>query len=415
MSQRSCFRAIAILTVACLPAMATAAAPPADQRVRVALHEVLFHGDAQEPGSPSLLIELTRRDGVWLWGWGTAGNYDKNEHAVRVDRAAMGDKALELALTVNVRGGGRITVQATLARQPDGRFSGRYRGTSQGVAVEGIADAEVLPALPVHRPAAAVGEHPRLLLRGGDLQDLKRKAATPFGRAALAALPDNAAGLAVRYALTDDAKQAAEARQRVAAMMTDEDNGDKRVRSRWWAWRAEQAAIAYDLCHDAWDADFRRQVEEYLLRVADIMLYDKGRMDSHINWNYSASHAPTMMWAAGVAALAVGDVKGPAPQRPQPPAALELDGPLPPVEMKALAKGTPEVRFASGKLIADWLYAGAFPEADDPLATDALRGRVQPAPATAWAAATANGSGRRWTRRRPCTTVATPAVAPRSS
>jgi hypothetical protein len=271
-------------------------------------------------------------------------------------------------------------VDVELRKQEDGSFLGTYQGTTREIPIEGQAWAVVPPPAKQYTQPAGPTEHPRLLFCAADLPELKKRAKTTFGQLALAKMNDSAAGSAFRYALTGDKSLAAGARRRVEAMMKDKDNGDKRVRSRWWAWKLEQASIAYDLCYDAWDERFRQEVADYLCYTGNILIFRRDLMDSHISWNYGGPHAPTMTWAPGVAALAIAGEKGPAPVKPEPPLLVSsAKGAISPVEDVQPGKGVAVVRFSSDRMPTEWIYVGPFPEKQQPLGTDKARGSAQPA------------------------------------
>lgn len=144
-------------------------------------------------------------------------------------------------------------------------------------------------------------EHPRLFFRKGDLDALRRRSQTPEGKAILARLratlgggedmpahlsrakkayddsvkeklPEgaytlsHAAGFGMLYQLTGQAKYAQLARRCVELALAGQRDRDDRYSFRapggelragpTLAWYA----LAYDLCYDAWDADFRRKL-----------------------------------------------------------------------------------------------------------------------------------------------------------
>ncbi len=362
--------------------------------MRLVLRNAVPQGPQQGPGSPSLLADLCRTGDVWERVWATGGDFNRSVHAGRVDRAEVGPEAIRLDLSIAMRAdgyvpGGRIKVAVDVERAEDrpdqggDRFAGRYRGTFRGEQVEGMAEIYVLPPrehLKEGYEPVQPGEHPRLLFRKKDLPALKAKARTPFGKAAVAKMSTNAAGFAMQYALTGDESKAAEARRRVEEMMKDEDKGSKRVRSRWIPWRMEQAAIAYDLCYDVWPEEFRRRTRDYLLRWAENVYFNRGRFDSHMNWTYGTSHAATVMYAAGVATLAIWGEPGPEPARPVPPVVVaEEDGTIAPAEGYKPGKGVEVFAFTSGRMPRTWLYVGPFPSKGDHPAGVGGRGGVRPA------------------------------------
>ncbi len=168
------------------------------------------------------------------------------------------------------------------------------------------------------------GVHPRLVFARDEVPALRRKAETPAGRAILARLrrllrraddrPDqadagfHAAGHGLLYLLSDERSHADEARRLVELVRSDA------VRHHGVAlWRpgykmivrtdpAVGVALAYDLCHDAWDEAFRRDVAADLGDRARQFIRGGGK-----GWNPSPMsnwHANTRS-AAGICALAV--------------------------------------------------------------------------------------------------------------
>ena len=154
--------------------------------------------------------------------------------------------------------------------------------------------------------APVAGEHPRLLLRRADIPALRARAAQPEGQAMLARLrvllgeggealttclnphphvgkhakgpaelPVGAftawhpCGFATLYLATGEARYAALARQALELLWSGQMDRDER-----YGWRAEGLrlgpvlegmALAYDLCYEAWDADFRAEVVRRLI------------------------------------------------------------------------------------------------------------------------------------------------------
>jgi len=159
----------------------------------------------------------------------------------------------------------------------------------------------------------APGEHPRLLFRKADVPELRKKAATPAGKAIVARLrhvlggngetfPEkvspatkgypgpgkyqgllieergyltigHAAGYGLLYQLTGEKKYADLGRRSFEKMMEgvrDVDSrysfvapeGELRAGSSWAV-----AALGYDLCYDGWDEEFRKRVAKAFLAV----------------------------------------------------------------------------------------------------------------------------------------------------
>ncbi len=362
------------------------AAAEEDLRLRVVLYHAFPRGDEKvRADAPSGTLIVRRTGGVWERVGVTAGNYNQHDHHGYVDRAEVVSAGVKLDLALQLRSdgwhrGGRFVGEVDLTRGEGDALSGTYRATFRGTEVEGRAEAVVLPEPRRHAAPPEPRERPRLLFRAGDLPDLRARAETPFGRLALARMEDSAAGSAFRFALTGDAALAADARVRIEALMKDRGHGPNAALSRPFAWRIEQAAIAFDLCYDAWDEAFRREVADYLYDMANLLLYNRGMMHRAINWGHGGPHAPALHWASAVAGLALAGEPGPEPSPPQPPYLItEAGGRIPPAEGYRPGEGVSVIDFESDVMPRAWIYAGAFPEADAPLATPAQRGAARPA------------------------------------
>jgi hypothetical protein len=160
------------------------------------------------------------------------------------------------------------------------------------------------------KPVVA-GEHPRLFFRKGDLPELKRRAATPDGQAIIKRLREqlngsdgesmptqynpatqayaggfkagvgaytfsHGAGFGFLYQLTGDKKYADLARECVEKAFAGQRSGDDR-----YAWvgpggelRAGPTigwtAVAYDLCYDGWEPEFRQKVALAIQNYSDV-------------------------------------------------------------------------------------------------------------------------------------------------
>ncbi|MFW6162919.1 MAG: hypothetical protein ACODAJ_09130 [Planctomycetota bacterium] len=337
-----------------------------------------------QPGDPSMLLELRRADGRWGRVWGYAGDYNIGHHVGHVTDGQIGDERLSLSLSMEIQDdpwvkGGLAAYELALEKTGERKYAGTFQGTVHGYRLEGEARAEVRPPQPNRKPGyepAAMGERPRLLLREQDLPRLRQRMATPLGKAALARMT-TAAGLALRYQLRDEGRFAAKAREQAEQIMADRGNGSKMVRSRVWAWRAEQLALAYDLCYDAWPAAFRQQVEGYLVFTAERVFFRKATLHSEMSWHFASRYPGTISSAGAFAGLALWGEKGPEPQKPPEPAYVRRIAPDADYEPP---EGVPVVGFQSDAMPDDWIFVGGFrPEAmPDPL--EALGGPAKARP-----------------------------------
>ena len=305
-----------------------------------AVHHGRLRAEAAE-GKLRLSLDLQAQEDLWAPVWGPPGGL-----------AGRGTYDVELS-----RSGEGLSGTFT------GTFTGTFQpGTLQAKAVKGKVRGVVYPypALDGRAPAGR-GEHPRLFFRREDVAALRDKADTPVGRAILARLARSlqreapgklrafyAAGHALRYVLTGERRHAETAgqivRQAVGAELGDLHWGSA-------APAVLGAAMAYDLCHDAWDPDFRAAVAR--------VLYDKSsRMIHQIDYRYRPWQAGYALscGAAGVAMLAtLGDPLA---------SAAAGDGPevldLPPPGGVSVGEGVPTTTFASDKCPENWVTAGPF-------------------------------------------------------
>jgi len=181
-------------------------------------------------------------------------------------------------------GEGRYTV--TLAAAADGAYHGHFAGDFAGRAaegpVEGHRDRRLWPRRLADHVPPEPGEHPRLLFRRDDLPELREQAATPRGRAILARLRTmlgvggengdrpstlwDGAGFGFLYQITEDKVHADRARAAVERALAGERDRDRRYAFVKAGGRLRKGpsvaaiAMAYDLCYDAWDEEFRREV-----------------------------------------------------------------------------------------------------------------------------------------------------------
>jgi hypothetical protein len=376
--------ALAALAIALATAPARAAGPP--QEIELRLVDALFRGETPEEFPASLILLLGRDDDGWRRVYGVARDFAEDVHAGRVTDGRLTDEALTLSLAMTVlRGAARLpaTFEVDLERAADGFYRGRYKGAFRGATVEGEARAEVLP--PHRQPPAdfepvAPGEHPRLLFRRSDLDALRTKAETPFGRTALARM-DGPVGLAVRHQLTGDAALARQLIPMIEKMM------DRGLLSDQFGHnvgdRLEKTAVAYDCCRDAWPADFRRRVEDYMLWASGEVLGANRTAHQAINWHVSSNWAAPLYAGAAFAGLALVGEDGPKPHEPLP---THCGTRIAPADGYEPPQGVPVSEFASGEMPPEWIYVGGFrlkDDRDDPLASVGGRAKARLEPGQA--------------------------------
>lgn len=376
--------ASALLVCAVLHGLPFPASAETDGKLRLVLHQAFVKTPEPQPDSPTAIVTVTREDKSWGLPVATAVGFNQHEHIGHVVKSESAGGGLQLGLEFQVRGdawvpGGKAQFEVNLIPGADNRLEGRFTGVIRGVAVAGRAEAEWVPVSAEAQPPVGFRKHPRLLFRAEDLPALRLKAKTRLGQLALEQLPEGPAASAFRYALTGDASQAADARRRLEALMQDREHGGKMALSRMFGWRLEQAALAFDLCYDAWDVEFRRTVSEFLCDSANMIMHNRGMFVTSFRWGHRGPHAPTLYYAAAMAGLAIADEPGPAPTQPEAPVLIgPTEGRLAAVQRLANLKGVPVWDFANDTMPLEWIHAGAFPAAKDPLPGSTQRGDVRP-------------------------------------
>lgn len=252
-------------------------------------------------------------------------------------------------------------------RRAGAQYTGAYEGTYRGQPLRGQAFARGVPMPPAvkdHVPCAPE-EHPRLVFRRSDLAEMRRLAASPAGGEILSRLKailssgdacepaELAAGFGLLYALTGDAIYAGRARHCLWTVLRREGRLDARPAT------VLSAALAYDLCYDAWDTPWRwRMISELRARA-------RGPMPVHSGdgvWADPWSHwCGASRGAAGVAALAVLNDPGDPSAEPAPAEPLAV---APPSGF-APGRGVPVCELAGGAMPVRWIFAGPFSAADD--------------------------------------------------
>ncbi len=318
---------VAAATVVVVAAAACAAASAAGDEQAVGL---ILPG-AAGANSP-VVVDLALRGGRFEPDvWAAAYAYNHNQHAGMVTASeAEGKLRLSVRLKIQpdaIAPGGPAAYEISLTRK-DGEFSGTYTGTFIDSPVGGPAAGRVTAA-PVRAvpgwKAPAGDEHPRLIFRKDDLPELRRRMETPEGRAILAMLKTRAplrqpaqvtdrhfswmaANWGAIWQLTGDKDAPRKAREVLMnEVITRPLPGDRKDIHH--ATRLLGIALTYDLCFDAWDAEFRRLVAEYLSVAAEELaggVYEGFRMSAEAFDAAPWGHRNAIrMSCAGLAALAI--------------------------------------------------------------------------------------------------------------
>ncbi len=271
----------------------------------------------------NLVLHLGERDGQWkrkFTGWAgmrTPGGerddrsrwFNQMDHEAELTQfTERDDGSLRMTIEVTVNAdpwvpGGEGRYELRLQRDGD-RFTGTYTGTFRDWPVSGEVSGQRRQTL-WPEPVEGVqpfepGEHPRLLFRADDIEDIRRRAQTPEGQKIVErlrkllgggdAMPEDyqtadsaygggrrnlpigaytlwhGMGFGMLYQLTEEQKYADLAREAVEKAFEGIRDRDQR-----YSWvrpggrlRAGSSyaaiAMAYDLCYHAWDEEFRQEV-----------------------------------------------------------------------------------------------------------------------------------------------------------
>ncbi len=385
---------LGLLTAALLttvPVLGVQAAEAAAQQaeIELRLYGAVFRGEKPVDGAPTLVLNLKRTGDRWERVWGLAGDFTNSPHTGRVAGGMLSDQGGELSIEMNISGdaftkdpGGRAKYKVVLTRGAAGAIEGTYDGTYRDVSVKGRAEAAVLPppkqVVPNFAPVKP-GEHPRILFRAADLPRLREKMATPFGRAALEKMND-IVGLGVRHQLTGERQLADRARKEAEALMGQGSGSDQFGHNV--GDRMEKVALAYDMCYDAWPADFRLKVERYLTWAGHLIMFHQTGLNRGINWHVCSNWSAPLYTGVGFAGLALWREKGPQPGKPLPPA---TGAEVLPAADYTPGKGVPVTKFQDGEMPGDWIYVGGFKpeEGEDPLAALGGAAKARPEVGTA--------------------------------
>ena len=339
-----------------------------------ALQQKYKKGD--RPAWKSLYVYLTAENGRWTDAWGESPDFNRAIHECEVANSDITPRQIHLKLKMRIGSdnwvkGGPAEYEVDLARKGDqleGAFAGLFSGTPpyDPFAAKGRVTGELLPPQQVAAgfvPLAG-GEHPRTLFRRSELAALRAKAQTPFGQAMIEKIKGGAPGtpghdavsLAFLHQITGEKSYAERAYAETVKTM-DDRNGGPFALGRFWGYRTSVVGAAYDLCYDAWTAQQREEVENYLDWILYKCLYRQHRVGT-VNWLPGSNYTVVIHAGNGIAALALWGEKGPPPAEPLPPRtdALRI---APPADFTP-SKGVPIVKFDTGKFPTDWLWIGPF-------------------------------------------------------
>ena len=316
-----------VATWAFAAAAATAFAGAVDGEYQLFLTEALFQGDKPGPIRPNLVLELERTRGTWKTVTGMSLRYNQGDHFGVVEEAEATARKLRLKLVITVGSdtwvpGGIARFDVDLSRNADSKLAGTYRGTFKDQELTGQAFGE-------HRPTRAVRlkgykpldpiERPRLLFRKHQIPALREKLRTPLGRAYLARAEASGdmVSLGVLYQLTGEADFADRARQALAAMEGNFGPDPGGAGSGGVGHKFVAAALAYDLCYEAWPAEFREAIDKRMMRY--ITFFQKVLPISFANYHPCSNYYGPGRGSMAIGSLAVYGDKGAKPVKPPSP------------------------------------------------------------------------------------------------
>jgi hypothetical protein len=356
----------ALLGLSCV----SAADSPFSGRITVTLDKALAQfSKGQEPKQTPISLSLTCEDGKWTDAWGFAKDFNVGIHLGEVVSGVVAGETITLEVKLDVERdnwieGGTARYDIVLKRSGD-KVAGTYSGvfaTSGGKTwdAKGEARGEILPPNPVRAGFLPVqpGEHPRNLFRKSDLPVLRERAKTPFGKAIIEKLKssNDPVQLGFLYQLTGDKSYAERAYPETVKVMDNRDGGPF-AKGRFWGYRTSVVGNAYDLCYDAWTADQKEAVENYLDEILDLCLNRKHRVGT-VNWSPGSNYTVVIHGGNGIAALALWGEKSRPPAEPVAPN-RELVR-LKPDPAFVPGKGVPTVPLPTTRTATEWLWTGPF-------------------------------------------------------
>jgi hypothetical protein len=355
-------------------ALNLAAAPPAGSfsgHIELVLWGSVFQGPSPEAQNRNAILHLRVQDGKWDRVLGYSLAYSNGMTYGLVEKAEQTDQQLTLTLNVVVngdqwvRGVDRGAYVVTLKRDGPEKLNGTWEGTFKGHKLSGKATADVFPLQPLSADFKPVqpGEHPRILLRKHEIPALRQRLQTPLGRAYLAAAQQatDAYNLSMLHVLTGEQRYADQARRLIEPYVGDPDGAylDLKGGGSGGAGHTLVAtAIAYDMCYDAWPADFRAQVQDVLLAYIP-RLTKYCIVTSHANPHPCSNYFGPGHGAPAIASLAIWGDKGAALEKPEDPAKAASIV-LPPDDFVP-GEGVPVLDLVPGAVPSRWLYAGPVP------------------------------------------------------
>jgi len=340
-----------------LPGVAAAAAD-FNGDILIELDGALAQNDrgGEADGKP-LTVMIMYRDGRQYHAWAYGMRFNRSMHDVVVRDIEITPDAITLDLKIDVRrdlfiAGGSAAYEVTLRRLKDtgprqayrftwlntrsaaerleGTVSGRFVGPEATHEVKDqAAVGMILDAPPVDPGYEPIGpqEYPRMLLRGNQLPEIRRRLDTPLGKAILARLEASPHEVAkgLLYALTKDpayARAAFEIASRPERLSPDARTmgygGNGGEHDQWYlCGHYATVAYAYDLCRGGWTEAEREQIEKFL---AAQCAYAKNTPWGYANTGHSAPGRGVgyaVYGGGGIMSLPLWGIPGPPPKKPE--------------------------------------------------------------------------------------------------
>ena len=331
---------------------------------QLVLREALFQGAEPGPIRPNLVLELERDHGVWRTVTGMSLRYNQGDHFGIVEEADESGANLRLKLVVTIGSdrwvaGGIARYEVNVKRGPGGGLAGTYKGTFKDHELSGRIFGE-------HRPPRTVrlkgykpldpAEHPRLLLRKHQLPGLREKLKTPLGRAYLSAaeVAGDMVSLGVLYQLTGKAAYAQKAQAMLEAMAGNFGPDAAGAGSGGVGHKSVNAALAYDLCYDAWPGDSRDAIAKRMMRFVDF--FQKVLPIAFANYHPCSNYYGPGRGSMAIASLALYGDKGPEPRKPASPDELLKAGGFQALLLKQSGEAD-TMRKKYGEALARWKTA----------------------------------------------------------
>lgn len=201
-------------------------------------------------------------------------------------------------------------------------------------------------------------EHPRLLFRKNQLDKLKQKLQTEFGKAFLEKAKESKdpVVLGLLYQLTSNTMYAIEAMKIIASYTDIDANGGLTGDI---GHQIVRTVLTYDLCYEGWPENFKKQLKEDIKARLPKRQYNL--IIGHANYNEVSNYYGPGFGSAAIATLVLYKDKG-APPLPVPPPLCVLyeDCKIPPAENYNPPEGVPVIPLIEGELPSEWIYCGGF-------------------------------------------------------